>query len=125
MRLNFAFDVTVCFQGAESNESNKNNADETSNVIEALTSEGKKTKTSCEEEMDYQHHRKIDETGPGSFEFLGLPEEQKGTEEPMDTSDDTVVVRYEDVPSKTYFFHSQGTLSWNGKQTQQIARNNT
>ena len=61
--------------------------------------------------MDYQQHstNQINETGPGSFVFVELSQEQK-TEEQMDTSDDPVVVTHDDVSSKTYFFSfSRGT----------------
>ena len=102
--------VTVCFQGVESHESSKANADETSNVIEPQTSEGQEPETSSVQ----------DETGPNSFEVLEKPQEQQETEEHMDMSDDTVVVTHDDVPSKTYLFHSKEALSLHGKQCQQI-----
>ena len=97
----FLFLVTVCFQVAASHESNKTDADKTSNVIKTQTSEGQETETSCEEKMDYQQRstNQMDETGPESYEMV--PQEQQETEELMDTSDDAVVVTREDVPSKT------------------------
>ena len=68
--------------------------------------------------MDYQQHstNQINETGPGSFVFVGLSQEQE-TQEHVDTSDDPVVVTHDDVSSKTYFFSfSRGTsLKWKTK----------
>ena len=116
MYLNFIFVVTVCFQGVESHESGKTNAEETSNVIkEKQTSEGQEPETSSDQ----------DEPGPNSFEVLELPQKQQETEEHMDPSDDPVMVTHDDAPSKTYLFHSKEGLSLNGKQRQQISRNTT
>ena len=77
-------------------------------IKEKQTSEGQEPETSSE-----QH-----ETGPNGFEVLELPQRQQETVEHMDTSDDPLVVTHDDVPSKTYLFHSKEALSLNGKQRQ-------
>ena len=67
-------------------------------IKEKQTSEGQEPESSNEQE----------ETGPNSFEVLELP--QAETEEIMDTSDDNVVVTYDNVPSKSCLYHSKRHL---------------
>ena len=122
LQFEFIFAVTVCFQGVESLESSKTNADETSNVIETQTSERQENETSREQKMDYQRDSKqMDETAADNSESVGVPQEQQKTEE----FDDYVKVSAADIPSKTYLFRSKEALSLNGKQRQHIPRNTT
>ena len=90
--LNFIFVVAACFQGAESHESSKTNADET----ETQTSESQKNETSSEQRVDYQRDpNQMDETEATNSESDRLPHEKQKTEE----VDDFVMV--DEVPSKT------------------------
>ena len=91
-------------------------------VEETQTSEGQESETSSEQRMDYQRDPKqMDETAADNSESVGLPREQQKTEEDRDFE----ILSADDVPSKTYFFHSKEALSLNGKQRQQISRNTT